>query len=736
MSPRAEDALRGWVLPGLPASGLGGWLTLAAVTAVLLSRLLLLPDGPWEQDEALFAAGVLDFDVTRHRPHPPGFPGWIGLGKLLFPLFGDPVGALQVASAVASTVTFWAVARLLNRLLPGGRATLLAAAFSMSPLVWIHAGRAFSTTPAVACAVLALLAWRGGAGAYRLGWILLALAALIRPQLLPELAVLGLAGLVSGTHSRATRITSVALAVGLGLLCVSFAFAGDAEAVTRAFADHFGRHRSGLVGPLVWADLGIVRGLGHPAIAAALAGLVAAGLWRASRANRTQGAWLLALLAVTAWMILRQHHPGYPRYAVALLAAALPGIAWAMDSLPQRLAVFLGIGLTLLGSVASLGPLLSMHAAPLPIVAAARIATNDPNAAALAYSHGVFSFARLEAEQAGLPVLDVTDPNVPPRRPPRTYAIEGRTLHTIEGVTACTLDLPAAPVRAMELGQGRFGSARLTRDAVLLGSGTFAPERDEAGDRFAWLGPEATLALPAHSERLHLRIDVPDDVDGAAFSVTVGPHVREGTLSAGPMSVELPGIECPNGCEAEVAIAGRHQAKGDPRALTVQLEGAWVGGPDYAPAYGRWSPGHPRTLRARDVVLDGFEAPEIFAGERRGAWTRARAQASFPAQPGTIRIRLARPQHTPGDVTISTDTEEKTFALGAKLTTLTLRTQAPGGRARLQFRSPTFVPSSVREGSADARELGLILYEVEFLPERDPCRPDDVSSPSGTPAEP
>ena len=58
----------------------------------------------------LFAAGVLDFDVTRHRPHPPGFPGWIAIGKLLLPLAGDPVLALQIASSLASAVLFWAMA--------------------------------------------------------------------------------------------------------------------------------------------------------------------------------------------------------------------------------------------------------------------------------------------------------------------------------------------------------------------------------------------------------------------------------------------------------------------------------------------------------------------------------------------------------------------------------------------------------------------------------------------------
>lgn len=736
MSPRADEALRGWVLPGLPASGLGGWLTLVAVAAVLLSRLLLLPDGPWEQDEALFAAGVLDFDVTRHRPHPPGFPGWIGIGKLLLPILGDPVRALQVASAIASVVTFWALARLLNPLLPGGRATLLAAAFSMSPLVWIHAGRGFSTTPAIACAVLALLAWRGGTTAYRMGWLLLAFAALIRPQLLPELVVLGIAGLRAGAHSRATRITSVALAAGVGLLCVSFAFASDAEAVSRAFVDHFGRHRGGLAGPRVWADLGIVRGLGHPALAAAIAGLTAAGLWRATRSDRTHGAWLLALLLVTAWMILRQHHPGYPRYAVALLAAGMPAIAWAVDALPRRLAVFLSLGLTLVGTVSALGPLLSMRAAPLPVVAAARIATGDPHAAALAYSHGVFSFGRLEAERAGIPILDVTDSATAPRRHPRTYAIEGGTLHALEGVTACTVDLPAAPARAMELGQGRFGSARLTRDAVLLGSGTFAPELDEAGDRFAWLGSAATLSVPARSERLQLRVNVPDDVDGAAYSISTADQTHEGSLRAGPMYLQVPTARCADGCEVEISVRGQHEAEDDPRTLTVQLEGAWVDGPDYAPAYGRWSPGHPRAIRAHDVALEGFEAPEVFAGDRRGAWTRAQAVASFPARPGTLRIRVARPRHTSGDVTVSTDAEVRTLDLGPKITTLTLRTEAPDGKTRLGFRSPTFVPADVRPGSGDGRDLGLILYEVEFLPEGDPCRPDDVSSPAGTHAQP
>ncbi|MBV1857590.1 MAG: hypothetical protein KUG77_04200, partial [Nannocystaceae bacterium] len=311
-----------------------------------------------------------------------------------------------------------------------------------------------------------------------------------------------------------------------------------------------------------------------------------------------------------------------------------------------------------------------------------------------------------------------------------------RTLHALDGVTACTLDLPPAPPRAMRLGQRRFGSARLSRDAVFLGAHVFTPERDEAGDRFAWLGRNAALSLPAGTARLQLRLDVPNDMAGAVLTLSSGSDNSETTLCAGPAAVALRLSDCSNGCEAVVSVNQRHHATDDRRQLTVRLEGAWVEGPAHTPAYGRWSPGHPRTLRAHDVALRGFEAPEVFAHERRGAWTHASAYASFPARAGVLRLRVARPEHTTGDVTIATDAESQTLSLGAKITTVTLRTTAPAGRALLEFRSPTFIPAEVRPDTDDHRNLGLILYEVEFLPNGDRCRPDGVSSPFGEDAQP
>jgi hypothetical protein len=713
----------GLVLPGLSNDRSGVAITFAALTAVLLSRLLLLPDGPWEQDEALFAAGVLDFDVTRHRPHPPGFPGWIVLGRLMHLLVGDPVLALQVTSSLASVVLFWALAQLLSTIIPGGRATALALAFTVSPLAWVHAGRAFSTTPALAFAAVGLLLFVR-ARSQVVAWALLAVAGLIRPQLAPELGLIALVGATS-TRDRKTTLVGLVVATVIALAGILFVAASgpSTDAVQRSFLDHFGRHRGGLGRSLEWSELGIVRGLMHPLAAAAVAGIagIGVGLGVRSTADRRRAAWVLVLLATTAWMILRQHHPGFPRYAVVLLLVCMPGLGWSLAALPVRLGWLITVLASLVGIAASLGILLWMHAAPLPVVAATRLATTDRTASSLAYSHGAFSFARLQTETSGLRGVDVVDPDAALQLPQHAYTLEGRTLHTLEGVTACTLELPPAPPQAMLLGQGRFDRARLSRDAVVLGAGVYTPELDEAGDRYAWVAERAELHLPAGAERVHVRLEVPDDVDGASATLSAGDARVTQRLAAGPDALQLVLPSCHEGCSASLEVDGRHVPDDDPRTLTVRLEAAWVEGDGYRPAYARWSPGHPRTVRAHDVQLEGFEQPETFGMERRGAWTSADASARMPARPGRLRVQLARPEHSPGQVILQSDAESRTLEVGPRVLDVELRTNAPDGWSTLRIRTPTFRPADVRDGSSDTRELGLILYDVTFIPDGDPC---------------
>ena len=106
---------KGLLLFGLESRTLDAFATAVAASIVAVSRFGFLANGPWEWDETLFARGILHFELAAHFPHPPGFPGWLALGHLLTPLTGDPLAALQLASAVFSVAALWVLAALGRR---------------------------------------------------------------------------------------------------------------------------------------------------------------------------------------------------------------------------------------------------------------------------------------------------------------------------------------------------------------------------------------------------------------------------------------------------------------------------------------------------------------------------------------------------------------------------------------------------------------------------------------------
>jgi hypothetical protein len=86
------------------------WRAAAGAAIVLLTRLLALPRTPWESDEFQFIAAVLDFDPSKYHPHPPGYPLFVGLGKLAHLFIHDPFFALVAVSVVSTVVGFVALA--------------------------------------------------------------------------------------------------------------------------------------------------------------------------------------------------------------------------------------------------------------------------------------------------------------------------------------------------------------------------------------------------------------------------------------------------------------------------------------------------------------------------------------------------------------------------------------------------------------------------------------------------
>src|SRR6266511_2791636 len=92
------------------------WREGIGALAVLVSRLATMPKTFWEGDELLFAAAITKFDPWSSRPHPPGYPLYVGLGKFAA-LFTDPFHALVVLSVIASVIGFIALAIAFRELL-------------------------------------------------------------------------------------------------------------------------------------------------------------------------------------------------------------------------------------------------------------------------------------------------------------------------------------------------------------------------------------------------------------------------------------------------------------------------------------------------------------------------------------------------------------------------------------------------------------------------------------------
>ena len=152
-------------------------LVVAATRWPAVSRTL------WDWDEALFALALRDYDVVAHHPHPPGFPLFIALAKLI-PL--DEFHALQSVTVFASLFLFPAMFFLARELrfsaMTSMGAALLLAFF---PTVWVFGGTAFSDVPSLVLALLAtalLLRGRRSDASLLAGAVVLGIAAGFRPQ--------------------------------------------------------------------------------------------------------------------------------------------------------------------------------------------------------------------------------------------------------------------------------------------------------------------------------------------------------------------------------------------------------------------------------------------------------------------------------------------------------------------------------------------------------------------------
>ncbi len=724
----------GLLLFGLENRALDAVATVVLASTLVVSRFGFLANGPWEWDETLFARGILHFELAAHFPHPPGFPGWLAIGHLLTPLTGDPLLALQMASAAFSVAALWVLAAIGRHVASPPVAAAAALAMLAAPGPWLYAVRGFSTTAASVLALAAVAILLGGLQGRRVTvfTLLVSSSFLVRPHLLPVLAVVWLAGvwtvrplrrLLPGvTAGFATGVTAVLL----------MAWAeGGWSAFLAPFWSHSQRHFSRLVGNLGgYTDLGLVKGLGGVVPATAVFALALAGLvvWSHRRGRRSAAVWLLALVVAAAQLVWLQNRT-YGRYAVGVQMALAPLVAAAAATAPPAAAVTGLLGLAGWFGASGLPLVREQHATQLPAwqaVQQALVEALDDGRTVVLESelHPFASYLWHLLESRGQP----TPPWVLSPWDPQAWAgVDGPWL-----VATVHRGLYPDPLFGIErrwagvsdalepLTQQRFLEAWVLRDVPLPIRGWWPAEHTAGGRRFMWCGTDAALLVPPLTGGSMLGLAVrpapgPDPVTvrwAGGDQITVDGEAGENRLWL-TMSAAVANRESTiNLDRARGSVPGAS----DPRSLAVQVFEVRAVDPGRA-----WSGpvAHWWQREAMQVELVGAYGGEDFGRAGEGVWLSSRALLRVPAASGVLSLHLWAPRPTPpltrlrvgdaevlGPLDIAQQPVEVSIEIAAA--------DSVGARVEIEIASDPYVPSAT--GADDSRELGVVLSRLTFVP--------------------
>jgi hypothetical protein len=292
------------------------FLVLAVVTA--LTRLWALSRSWWDWDEALFCSALRLYNVASHHPHPPGFPLYIGMARIIRGIVSDDFHALQSVNFLAAVSLFPAVFLLARRCSLSFRISISSALLAaFIPTMWLFGGTGFSDVPSVVLVVIAsasLLKGKSSRGHYFLGTVLLAIAIGFRPQNL----VVGLAPGIFATWFRwKERKRDVVLAAIAGLVIVGGAY-GAAAVLTgpRDYFDAVQVHRLYITRNDSWLSPG------RPPLTN-----VALNFFLRCYGAGRKGDFLLALLSTAGLFLLLFRQPKFSRILL-LMFGPLAVLAW------------------------------------------------------------------------------------------------------------------------------------------------------------------------------------------------------------------------------------------------------------------------------------------------------------------------------------------------------------------------------------------------------------------------
>jgi hypothetical protein len=205
-------------------------LLIGLTIAVAATRFAALSHSMWDWDEALFAAALRHYNVAHHNPHPPGFPLFIAMAKVIRTFVPDDFLALRTLNLIVSSLlfpAFFAMGRAFGFSFRTAVCGALMYAFLPNVVFW--GGTAMSdVAAAVVFAASAALLLRGvETRGFLAGSAVFAASMLIRPQNVVAAYPWFLAA-VRQVKQRGRRGVGVALAGGAVVIAVTAAGYGAA----------------------------------------------------------------------------------------------------------------------------------------------------------------------------------------------------------------------------------------------------------------------------------------------------------------------------------------------------------------------------------------------------------------------------------------------------------------------------------------------------------------------------
>ncbi|MDP9148513.1 MAG: hypothetical protein M3O36_01015, partial [Myxococcota bacterium] len=110
----AEGSARAILAHVMPVLGRRAAVRLLAAAAYAVLSFASAPPWPDDWDGVGFVESIRDFDLARFRPHPPGYPVYVALLRVVAAVVRDPTRAAtltSVLSGVAVVALVWCAAR-------------------------------------------------------------------------------------------------------------------------------------------------------------------------------------------------------------------------------------------------------------------------------------------------------------------------------------------------------------------------------------------------------------------------------------------------------------------------------------------------------------------------------------------------------------------------------------------------------------------------------------------------